>query len=194
MKCFVWLAANVPQRGATLFDLNVRQAIHSISTAWTTLLFSTITFLGSQAVVIGISACAALAWLVKRRRDWALLIVTVMGGAEVWLSLLKNHFQRQRPEPFFDTYLPPSYSFPSGHALLSFCCYGVLCALASTRLQGAARWLVGICGAALVLAIGVSRIYLGVHYPTDVIGGYLTALAWTAVVAAIYAWFGIVET
>lgn len=105
------------------------------------------------------------------------------------LSILKKHFHRQRPEPFFDTRLPPSYSFPSGHALLSFCCYGLLAALGNAYLRGRIRWLIRICAVALILAISVSRIYLGVHYPTDVIAGYLVAIAWTAVVAAIYAHF-----
>jgi membrane-associated phospholipid phosphatase len=125
----------------------------------------------------------------KRRPDRALLVVVTMSGAEVLLLILKRHFHRQRPEPFFDTRLPPSYSFPSGHALLSFCCYGLLASLGSAYLRGRIRWLIRICAAALILAIGISRIYLGVHCPTDVIAGYLVAIAWTAVVAAIYAHF-----
>jgi membrane-associated phospholipid phosphatase len=140
-------------------------------------------------VVIGVSAFSGILMFLKRRRDRALLVVVTMSGAEVLLSILKRHFHRQRPEPFFDTRLPPSYSFPSGHALLSFCCYGLLAALGSAYLRGRIRWLIRICAAALILAIGVSRIYLSVHYPTDVIAGYLVAIAWTAVVAAIYAHF-----
>jgi undecaprenyl-diphosphatase len=187
LLCLVWLAASVTHGETALFDENVRQAVHSISSPWITRLFLAITFLGSQALVIGISACAAIVMFRKRRLDRALLVVATMAGAELWLELLKTHFHRQRPEPFFGVHLPESYSFPSGHALLSFCCYGLLCALAIEQLRGAARWLVLTCGAALVLAIGVSRVYLGVHYPTDVIGGYLTAIVWMATVAAINA-------
>jgi undecaprenyl-diphosphatase len=151
-----------------------------------TQLLSAITSLGSQAVVIGVSAWLGILMFLRWRRDRALLVVATMSGAEVLLSILKKHFHRQRPEPFFETPLLQSYSFPSGHALLSFCCYGLLAALGSTYLRGHLRWLIRICAVALILAIGVSRIYLGVHYPTDVIAGYLVAIAWTALVAAIY--------
>ena len=192
--CLVWLAAKVTRGETTPLDANVRYSIHSISSPGVTQLISAITLLGSQAVVIGVSACSAILMFLKRRRDHALLVVAAMAGAELLLSILKNHFHRQRPEPFFDTRLPPSYSFPSGHALLSFCCYGLVAALGSAYLRDPGRWLIRICAAALILAIGVSRIYLGVHYPTDVIAGYLVAIAWTAVIAAIYTHLATMDT
>jgi undecaprenyl-diphosphatase len=184
--CLVWLAAKVTHGQTTSLDANVRQWIHSISSPMATRLFFAITFLGSQPCVIGISACYAILMFWKRRRDHTLLVVATMSGAELLLPILKTHFHRQRPEPFFGDRLS-SYSFPSGHALLSFGCYGLLAVLASASLRPRIRWLVRTCSAVLVLAIGVSRIYLGVHYPTDVIAGYLAAIAWTAVVAAIHA-------
>ena len=184
--CLAWLATNVTRGETTPVDENVRDSIHSISSPGVTQLFSAITVLGSQGVVIGFSACSAILMFLKRRRDRALLVVGAMAGAELLLPILKNHFHRPRPEPFFGARLPPSYSFPSGHALLSFCCYGLLATLAGAYLRGRFRWLIRICAAALILAIGVSRIYLGLHYPTDVIAGYLAAIAWMAAVAAIY--------
>jgi membrane-associated phospholipid phosphatase len=180
--CLAWLALKVTCGETTSFDADVRNSIHSISSPGLTQLLSATTFLGSQAVVIVVSSGFAILMLWNRRRGRAMLVVATMAGAEVLLSVLKNHFHRQRPDPFFDERLPPSYSFPSGHALLSFCCYGLLAALGSARM----RWPIRICSAALILAIGFSRIYLGVHYPTDVIAGYLAAIAWTAVVAAIH--------
>jgi undecaprenyl-diphosphatase len=192
--CLVWLGAKVDRGETAPFDANVRRSIHSISSPGMTQLLSAITSLGSQAVVIVASACFGIVMFLRRRLDRALLVVVTMSGAEVLLSILKNHFHRQRPEPFFDTSLPPSYSFPSGHALLSFCCYGLLAAFGSVYWRRRIRWVIGICAAALILAIGVSRIYLGVHYPTDVIAGYLTAIAWMAAVAAIYTRLVTMET
>jgi undecaprenyl-diphosphatase len=191
---FVWLAANVIRGETTPLDANVRHWIHSISSSGVTQLFSAITFLGSQAVVIGASTCSTILMLMKRRRDRAWLIVATMAGAEVLLSILKNHFHRQRPDPFFGARLPPSYSFPSGHALLSFCCYVLLAALGSNRMRSRIRWLIRIGAGALILAIGISRVYLGVHYPTDVIAGYLVAIAWTAVAAVTYTRLATIKT
>ena len=93
---------------------------------------------------------------------------------------LKYAFHRPRPAPFFGA-VPHTYSFPSGHSLMSFCIYGVLAGLLSHRIRSAAvRIMVWILAAALVAAIGVSRIYLGMHYPSDVIAGYLAAAVWVS--------------
>ena len=139
-----------------------------------------VTLLGSQAVVISVASCAALILFFQGRRDRALLIAIAIAGAELLLWILKVEFHRPRPEPFFGSVPPASYSFPSGHALLSFCCYGTLSAVCSAR-----RW-VRIAAAALILSIGISRVYLGVHYPSDVIAGYLVAILWMASVAVAY--------
>ena len=75
--------------------------------------------------------------------------------------------------------------FPSGHALLSFCLYGVLAAVLAARLKGRrARALVWAAAALLVLLVGLSRLYLGVHYPSDVLAGYAAAFVWVVAVAA----------
>ena len=104
----------------------------------------------------------------------------MMAGAVVLENALKYAVHRTRPEPFFGT-PPESYSFPSGHALFSACFYGALAWMLAARTRNA-----GACAAiwtaalALIAAIGLSRVYLGVHYPTDVIGGYLVAAFWLA--------------
>ena len=179
------LAAKVTYHGATWLDETFRDAIHSLSTPALTQFFSAITYLGSQACVLGLSACAAILMLWRRQPSRALFIVVAMTGAELWLSILKAAFHRQRPEPFFGVHLPPSYSFPSGHALLSCCCYAVLATLGAAYCRGRVRWLIRICAVLLILAIGVSRIYLGVHYPSDVIAGYLVAIVWLSALATI---------
>jgi undecaprenyl-diphosphatase len=103
-----------------------------------------------------------------------------VSGSVVLDTSLKLLFHRVRPEPFFGP-LPHSYSFPSGHALSSFCFYGILAGLLDTRIRSlAVRISIWIVAALLVLAIGVSRIYLGVHYPTDVIAGYVAAAVWVS--------------
>src|SRR6185436_15397566 len=120
-----------------------------------------------------------LAW-----RRAAIDLAIVMTGAVVLGNVLKLAFARARPEIYFGL-APPTYSFPSGHALYAACLFGALACLIADRIldpmRGAALW----AGAVLLAgAIGVSRIYLGVHYPSDVAGGYLVAVFWVGLVTA----------
>lgn len=178
LLCFIWLSIEVSQGRTAAFDEAARDAVHSLASPTLTTIMRVATDLGEQEVVLGISAVlAAGLWFGRRRRD-ALLVAVTIFGAEVWMNMLKRLFHRVRPEPFFDVRTPRSYSFPSGHALLSLTLYGLLAALVSARLRGPWRWVVRIAAAALILAIGFSRVYLGVHYATDVIGGYLVAVVW----------------
>jgi undecaprenyl-diphosphatase len=116
-----------------------------------------------------------------RREGW-LLGITMLGAA-VLNTTLKLTFQRARPEPFFDLLAPKSYSFPSGHSLASFCFFGALATVLTARIENKrinfVTWLVS---GLMVLLIGLSRIYLGVHYTTDVLAGYAAALIWIAVI------------
>jgi undecaprenyl-diphosphatase len=139
-----------------------------------------VTLLGSQTAVLGVAGCGAVGLLLAGRRRQAGLMAMAMAVAELLLWAFKISFRRHRPDAFFGLPLPASYSFPSGHSLLSMCCYGTLSSLAS------GRRLVRIGAAVLVLAIGISRAYLGVHYPTDVIGGFLLGAAWLACLAFFY--------
>jgi undecaprenyl-diphosphatase len=98
---------------------------------------------------------------------------------------LKYIYHRTRPTAYFGM-APHSYSFPSGHALCSFCFYGVMAGLLNARIKSLAwRLLIWLAAVALVIAIGLSRIYLGVHYPSDVVAGYLAATVWVGTVIVL---------
>jgi undecaprenyl-diphosphatase len=106
-----------------------------------------------------------------------------MAGALVLDGTLKLLFHRARPEPFFGMVAPTSYSFPSGHALYSVRFYGTLAVITGTRLRSLTVRLIGwVVAVSLILLIGISRIYLGVHYPSDVLAGYMTAFIWVMAV------------
>ena len=109
-------------------------------------------------------------------------------GAEALDTLLKLLFRRARPEVFFGLTAPRTYSFPSGHSMLSACFFGVLAALVTIRMASYARKLAVWAAATLAtLLIGLSRVYLGVHYPSDVLAGYAAAVIWVLSVRAGYA-------
>jgi undecaprenyl-diphosphatase len=178
---FAWLS-NEMLRGATReFDANVRVAVHAHSSRELTRAMLSISLLGSPFVLTSATAMLIVIFLVVNWHRAAAWMAIAMVGAALLETSLKHAFGRPRPAPFFGVLLPRSASFPSGHALASFCFFGVLAALLShrlgSRLSAALLW---IAAAVLIAAIGFSRIYLGVHYATDVIAGYLAAAIWVA--------------
>jgi membrane-associated phospholipid phosphatase len=168
-------------------DAAVRTLVNGWATPELTRLFTLVTDLGSVAVVFSLTAVAAVALaLLARRRD-ALRLLAVMGAAVVVNNGLKYAVARARPEAFFGE-LPASYSFASGHALYAGCFYGVVGALiAATLPQAWQRTAVLAATLTLIGAIGFSRIYLGVHYPTDVLAGFALAALIVCLVRGLFA-------
>src|SRR5215472_3678256 len=181
LALFGWLADEV-MRGATLrLDLAIRSAVHGLSSRQLTAVMLIITSMGSTIFLLAATGLALVAFLSFGWQRAAIWLVIAMAGAGVLTATMKHSFHRPRPAPFFGYTLPGSESFPSGHALASLCFYGVVAALCSARVRTRSlRWSIWIAAAALVAAIGFSRIYLGVHYFSDVLGGYLAATVWLA--------------
>jgi undecaprenyl-diphosphatase len=180
---FAWIAIVVPNAGPTAFDVTVRAFIHSFSSPALTAAMELVTQLGGGWFLFPIGALIVLAlYRAGRRRDAALFTLAVL-GANILDEAMKLVFHRTRPDAWFDYPLPRTYSFPSGHSFVSFCFYF---ALAEILIQD--EWprprRLAIWGAAafFTLAIGFSRAYLGVHYPTDVLAGYLAAVAWITLI------------
>jgi undecaprenyl-diphosphatase len=138
-----------------------------------------VTALGSveTIVLIGVVVAGVLA----RRRQWLYLgtWITAVGGSAALNQLLKQLFARPRPYFEHPLLLETSYSFPSGHAMDSFVVYGMLAYFAVLALESwHARTAVVFGAALLVLLIGFSRMYLGVHYFSDVVAGYAAGGVW----------------
>ena len=156
--------------GAALgFDAAVRDAVHNLSSPLLTSLMVGISATGTDFFMGALGFLSVWRLLhLERRRDAIVFVITVL-AAEALMEILKILFHRARPVPFFAE-RPDSYSFPSGHALKSAVFYILLASLASSH------WAVRAAAVVLALLIGISRIYLGVHYPTDVLGGYAVAV------------------
>jgi undecaprenyl-diphosphatase len=181
---FIALAAAVETGATDAADAWLRASIHASSSPSLTSAMIALTRAGSAAALTALFAIAAgVFYLAGRRRSMELLALAMI-GAIVLENALKYAFQRARPEPFFGLVAPETYSFPSGHALFSTCLYGAVAwRLAAGAGRGAARVALACAAAALVATIGYSRIYLGVHYPTDVLAGALVGAAWLSAVA-----------
>lgn len=144
-----------------------------------------ITGLGNGTVLLMlVGIVSVFLWLTRHRWSVYILLVGVIGG-QILSRLLKNAFDRDRPSVIEWVDQVSSPSFPSGHAMGSFIAYGAVAYLV-TRLEPtpALRRFTWVVAALLIGGIGISRMYLGVHYPSDVIAGFVGGLAWLGFVAA----------
>jgi len=179
---FGWLAEEVLEADTQRFDTLLRTAIHRLASPPITSVMELISLLGSVGVLVALSLLTISLFYYLHRPRAATLLATTMAGVAVLDLVLKDAFHRVRPLAFFGT-SPSSYSFPSGHALASLCFYGALAAILSARIAGRqARLCIWTIAVLLVAMIGFSRVYLGVHYPSDVIAGYCAAIVWVAAV------------
>lgn len=148
-------------------------------------LFLELTFLGTATVVIGLAAVSALFLALMRQRTAAALLLWATLGAVLLNFVLKSLFDRPRPQLFDWGTHAATTSFPSGHAMSAAAVYGTVAFLAArlTYRRGVRRAI--YAGATLlVLVVAFSRLYLGVHYPTDVLAGLVVGAAWAAFCAA----------
>ncbi len=138
-----------------------------------------ISFLGSTLFLAIASGVVIVLFALRKWGREARLFALTMVGASLLNISLKLAFKRPRPVPFFDLTAPETYSFPSGHALTSCVFFGALAAMLAARMKSKRlRIAVWIVCATMFLLVGFSRIYLGVHYTTDVIAGFAAALIW----------------
>ena len=181
---FGWFADEVAEGGTARFDEAVRGFVHSFAAPFLTLIMQTASFVGSTLFLILLGIVIVAALFIKKHRHGAILFTITTVGASILLSLLKLAFHRTRPEPFFNTILPSSYSFPSGHSLGSFCFYLALAAILTNRVEKPLlKIVIWTLAVLLVLLIGISRVYLGVHYPSDVLAGFVIGFIWVVTIA-----------
>jgi membrane-associated phospholipid phosphatase len=177
---FGWMAEDLAE-GDTTVDERLAAWLHEhASSGWTTF-FEGVTRLGNVSTLLVVVLLAvAVLW---RRRWFAELQLLVLAavGAEIITTGLKHGFQRDRP--FFSDPLATeaTYSFPSGHASVSLAVYGTLGFIAARHLANRRSQVVVLAAAfVLIFLIGFSRLYLGVHFLSDVIAGYSIGIAWVA--------------
>lgn len=138
-----------------------------------------LTALGGTAVLTLVSAAAALfLWMARRPRSVALLLVAIAGG-QVLSLLLKHGYARPRPDLVPHGSYVYTASFPSGHSMMSAVVYLTLGALLARVLpRRRMKLLVMACALGATALTGVSRVYLGVHWPTDVVAGWALGASW----------------
>lgn len=154
-------------------DIKIYDFIISFKNDINTSLFKTITFLGSIKFISLICITFALLTLIKKDKSYLLIILVTLVSSTVNL-IIKNIIRRDRPDKINWLITESNYSFPSGHSMTATVLYGFLAYLIyKSNLNKNVKTIILIMILLLILLIGISRIYLGVHYTSDVIGGFL---------------------
>lgn len=172
------------------FDSHVISMVQGMESVWLTFLMKFLSFIGSAPVIIVLSILI-LFFLYKalKHRYELVLFVGVMVGSPLLNLLLKELFKRARPD-FHRLVEISGYSFPSGHAMSALTFYGIITFLLWRHIP--VKWgrkALLIFSGMMIFGIGMSRIYLGVHYPTDIIGGYFASAVWLGFSIWTFQWF-----
>lgn len=180
---FGWLTDEVLEGDSRQFDEATRTAVHQLASPTLTTIMRGFSFVGSTLALTVLTTLIIVQLAFKKLGREAKLFAITMVGAALLNMTLKLTFKRARPVPFFDLTPPETYSFPSGHSLMSACFFGAFAAILTARIKSKrVRVITWIFSTAMFLLIGFSRIYLGVHHTTDVIAGFSAALIWILVV------------
>ena len=170
--------------GSTGFDRSITSWSVDHRASWLTTVARALSTIGSQKVLLPLVAVVAIVLIVRGARTPAGLLIVIWAGAIELYSLAKNVVDRPRPPMHLWLTSASSSSFPSGHATQSLSTFAAL-ALVSAAVAPIARR-PGLALAAVVAAgVGWSRVYLGVHWATDVLAGWLAAACWVALVARV---------
>jgi undecaprenyl-diphosphatase len=184
------LHAKLAEPSVMHFDHGVQWAVHGWASPGLTRVMRALTWLGSIKTFGSGLAVVVAVLLVQGRRHAAALLGLPMAGALALNEALKLHFHRARPVVPWSIGDEHTFSFPSGHSLFSVVLYGTVAYLALRRTASLSLRVVAVALAAgMPLAIGLSRIYLGMHYPTDVLAGFTAGAIWVgAVIGVDWGW------
>lgn len=170
------LAEDVAAGAPFFFDVPVLEGLHALSGPLADRVFLAFSAVGYSGGVVpaDVALVLFLAWR-RHPRSATFAAVSIVGSSLLNLAA-KHLFARARPALWISIAPESTYSFPSGHAMGSMT---LACVLACLAWDTRWRWPVLVAGAAFSLGVGLSRVYLGVHYPSDVLAGWAAAIAWT---------------
>lgn len=183
---FVGLADTVLEGETRRVDAAVLRAIAGLRADWLDVVALEVTALANTTTLVVVSLVAAvLLWIAGRRISVTLLLVSLLSGVGV-MHALKVLFGRPRPDLVAAIANVETAAFPSGHAMMGAITYGTVAYLVGRIADAPLRHATWTGAALLVVLIGLSRIYVGVHYPTDVLAGWLAGIGWTALLVGIF--------
>jgi undecaprenyl-diphosphatase len=182
---FAFIADGVSEHQTTGFDEAVLLGINAASSPLLDTVVSILTEFGGLIGVLTLTLGAAALFASRRRWKRAAMLLIAVGGASALNLILKGIFARSRPDLWDHIVTELTYSFPSGHAMASMSLgAGLVVALWNTRYRR-----IALIGSSIyVLSIAFTRLYLGVHYPTDILAGWCVSVAWVVAVKLLFSY------
>ena len=188
---FVRITRELIEGDVSAMDRAILLAVARTRTPWLTVAAIDVTALGSITLVVLFSAFALLVLLVLRDRLGALHLLAASAGAGILTLLTKNIIERIRPEEAQRLITVSGFSYPSGHSVSTSALYLTIAILAGRSVENSsARAAIFLGVSVLVIIVGASRVYLGVHYATDVASGIALGAAWALVLAGFFTQMG----
>jgi undecaprenyl-diphosphatase len=163
-------------------DRNILIWINSYANPSLDMVFRAITTLGNWVFVLGFTAALVTTLYRNGQTEMAALSIIAIIGSLGLNTILKHLFSRVRPELWEHVVREYSFSFPSGHAMASLTLALIIAYVTRNKHW---RHVIALIAVTYVVLIGISRLYLGVHYPSDILGGWLIAAAWVLFVISI---------
>jgi membrane-associated phospholipid phosphatase len=164
------------------WDVPILLAVHSITNPQLDVLAVALAIIGSPRTAVPILSAIALILLLQKRWRSLAYLLTALLGSIIITRTAKELMHRVRPQLWQSIAPESSFAFPSGHAMTSITLVAILLFL---TWASSWRWLVLIFGSLYIIAMAWCRLYLGVHFPSDILAGWMVALAWTIGVSLI---------
>ncbi len=187
---FIKITSELLEHEASGVDRTILIGFAKARTPWLTVMAVDLTALGSVTLVVLISTLALCVLLLFKDRMGALQLVAASVGAGILTSTIKNYIERPRPEVVTQLIQVSGLSYPSGHSLAAASLYLTVAILVCRHLQRTGHQIAILAmTVGIILLVGTSRIYLGVHYPSDVASGISLGAAWALLLAWCFSFF-----
>ena len=184
---FGYFSSTIEKDTLSSFDSIMITAIQGLELPWLTAIMKFFTWIGSGNVVGAITIIVfMLLYFVFKYRHQAFLLVVVIVGTVIFNHLLKMYFKRERPV-IYRILDAEGYSFPSGHTMMAFSLYVIIAYIAWRNVETRfGKFLLILFATFMTIMIGTSRIYLGVHFPSDIVGGLMASGFWVTIAITVY--------
>ncbi|MHB8471259.1 MAG: bifunctional DedA family/phosphatase PAP2 family protein [Gammaproteobacteria bacterium] len=170
--------------GPSAGDLATYQLLQGLRTPWADSLMVLVTELGDAAVYVPVTLALCVWLLIRRRNGAAVHLLAAVGFSVILSHVLK--FALKTPRPPATLFVLHDASFPSGHVTVSTALYGFCALLIARELSGPRRWLPYLFAGLFIVPVAFSRLYLGAHWLSDILGGLTLGITWTAVLGVAY--------